>query len=106
MGENADSVGAGANPERTEHTVTGAGPQARREPFHRVGPPQMIGAGDERAPERSEEQVGVAGQPGLALPYRAAGDAPAGEGLALRREAIEAAGAEQTETQAVNVNGQ
>ena len=84
MGENADSVGAGANPERTEHTGASAGPQARGEPLHRVGLPQMVGAGHERLPERREEQVGVADEPRLALPDRAAEDIVTRKGLALR----------------------
>ena len=78
-GENADSAGVGANPERAEHATARAGPEARRKPFHRVGLPQMVGAGHERPPERREEEVGVADDPGLALAYRAAGNAPVGE---------------------------
>src|SRR3546814_14273396 len=104
-GENADSVGAGANQERAEQAHARAGPQARGEPLHRVGPPQMVGAGHERLPERREEEVGVADEPRLALPYRTAGDASAREGLALRREACEAAGGEQAKARALDKIG-
>src|SRR3546814_20889853 len=84
--ENADSVGAGANPEGAEQAHARAGPQARGEPLHRVGPPQMVGAGHERLPERREEAVGVAEDPPLAPPYRTAGGATRSEKRCVGQE--------------------
>src|SRR3546814_12176229 len=67
---------------------------------------RSVGAGHERLPERREEEVGVADEPRLALPYRTAGDASAREGLALRREAFEAAGAEPAKARHLDLGRQ
>ena len=93
-----------ANPERAEQPLPGAGPEARHEPFHRIGLPQMAGARDERLPERREKEVGVADEPRLALSDGAARDAPAGIGMAGWRQAVETARAEQAEAGAAHVD--